>query len=64
MVADEIANFAVMTDQDVVIRTQRSGGHWWIVARRADGAELACACDSWNDAQHQAAVAMRLVKEA
>jgi hypothetical protein len=62
--AEEIAHFAVMTGQDVVIRTQRTAGHWYIVARRSDSDELALACDSWNDAQHQVAVAMRLVNEA
>jgi hypothetical protein len=60
----EIAHFAVMTDQDVVIRAQRTAGHWYIEARRADGEELAFECRSWNEAQHLVAVAMTMVKES
>jgi hypothetical protein len=60
-VVGEIVHFAVMTDQNVTIQCQRTAGHWYIEARRADGSELAFECRSWNEAQHLVAVALRQV---
>jgi hypothetical protein len=59
--AREIALFATMTDQDCTIRTQKTGGHWYVIAQRTDGEELSFAVRAWNEAQHESATAMRLI---